>query len=195
MRVIFLLVTIGIYLGLTGNAQGENSRIVKGNCEELSCEALWQTLQTKFSKKTTEYLSECSLDNTLSLFVYASESQSKRVYLSCWESQLENGERNGQFLGSLPFPGYEEQFGVKITSNDPNIQKRLEENSEQVKQISFECATRGGDINILVSDEQKVSLQCYFSVGVVLVDLDGDWVSDGENSRGTMIDFTEEIKN
>ncbi len=46
-----------------------------------------------------------------------------------------------------------------------------------------------------MSEDQKVSLQCYFQAGVSLVDFNGDGVSDGENSRGAGVDFTEELKN
>ena len=195
MMRFFWLVTIGIYLGLSGDTLAKTSRVIKGNCEELSCEVLWQNLQTNYPEKIREYLSDCPPKNTLSLSVFANETQSKRVFLSCWEPKIEQGERTGQPLGLLPFPGYEKQFGVTITSSDPIIQKRLDQNAEQVEKISFECDTRGGDINILVSEDQKVTVQCYFSVGVILFDFNRDWISDGQYGRGKMVDFTEELKN
>ena len=62
--------------------------------------------------------------------------------------------------------------------------------------MSFKCATHGGDINILVSEDGKetVSLQCYFQAGVILFDSNRDGVSDGEYTRGASVDFTEELK-
>lgn len=191
----FWLVTISIYLGFTANTLAKTSRVIQGNCEEFSCEVLWQKLQINYPKKTTEYLSDCPPENTLSLSVFANETQSKRVFLSCWEPKIEQGERIGQALGLLPFPGYEKPFGVTIISSDPMIQKRLDQNPEQVEKISFECDTRSGYINISISEDQKVFVQCSFSVGVILFDSNRDWISDGQYGRGTMVDFTEELKN
>lgn len=189
------LMTVWLYLGLSGNTLAETPRLLKGNCEELSCEVLWQKLQTNYPEKTNKYLFKCPSENTLNLSVFANKTQSKRVFLSCWEPKIENGERIGTPLGILPFPGYEKPFGVTIFSDDPIIQKRLDQNAEQVEKISFECDTLSGDVNIFLSKDQKVSVQCYFSDGFVLFDSDGDWISDGQYGRGTMIDFSEELQN
>lgn len=189
------LITIAIYLGFTANTIAETSRVIKGNCGELSCEVLWQKLQTNYPEKTKKYSSKCPSENTLSLSVFANETQSKRVFLSCWEPKIEQGERIGTPLGILPFPGYEKQFGAIIASSDPTIQKRLDQNAEQVEKISFECDTISGNINIFLSEDQKVFVQCYFSDGFVLFDSNGDWISDGQYGRGTMLEFAEELKN
>ena len=195
MMRFFGLVTIGIYLGLSGNTLAETSRVIKGNCEEFSCEVLWQKLQTNYPEKTTEYLSDCPPENTLSLSVFATETQSKRVYLSCWQPKIDNGERFGEPLGTLPFPGYEKEFISQIANNDPTFQQRLQQNAEQLEKILFECETRGGYISMSLLEDQKGSVQCSFYVGVTLFDSNGDWISEGQYGMGILVDFIEELGN
>lgn len=189
------IITVAISVILSLPTLAEPERKIIGNCEPESCENLWKILQSNFLEKTQSYQNECLSPKILGLLVYSNNDQQKVVYLSCWEPKIENGERDGEPLGVLPFPGYEPEFGVKIASDDPKIQAILQRNSEQVERMRFECATHGGDINILVSEDQKVSLQCYFQAGVSLVDFNGDGVSDGENSRGAGVDFSEDLKN
>lgn len=189
------ILSFGMSLTFSFPALAEPTIKIIGNCETESCETLWQTLVSNFPEKTQNYQQECLPPEILGLSVYSHSDQSKVVYLSCWEPTIENGERTGKPLGVLPFPGYEQQFGVEISSDNPEIQAILNRNIKTVENMSFECATQGGNINILVSENGSVTLQCYFQAGVSLVDVNGDGVSDGENSRGAGVDFTEELKN
>ncbi|MGL5134243.1 MAG: hypothetical protein ACRC78_17085 [Planktothrix sp.] len=186
----------GISLVLNPLSSAEPTNKIVGNCGTESCETLWKKLQSNFPKKTQDYQKECLPPQRVGLFVYSNEDKSKIVYLTCWEAKIKRGERLGQELGVLPFPGYEQEFGVKIASDDPKIQAILKQNSQQVERMSFKCATHGGEINILVSEDGKetVSLQCYFQAGLILFDYNRDGVSDGEYSRGASVDFTEELK-
>ncbi|MGL4500706.1 MAG: hypothetical protein ACRC2M_12045 [Planktothrix sp.] len=186
----------GISLVLNPLSSAEPTNKIVGNCGTESCETLWKKLQSNFPKKTQDYQKECLPPQRLGLLVYSNKDKSKIVYLTCWEAKIKRGERLGQELGVLPFPGYEQEFGVKIASDDPKIQAILKQNSQQVERMSFKCATHGGEINILVSEDGKetVSLQCYFQAGLILFDYNRDGVSDGEYSRGASVDFTEELK-
>lgn len=187
---------IGISLVLSPHSSAELRIKIVGNCETESCKTLWKKLQSNFPETTRDYQKKCSSPQRLGLFVYTPENQNKIVYLTCWEAKIDRGERVGRELGLLPFPGYEQEFGVKIASDDPKIQAILKQNAQQVERMSFKCATHGGDINILVSDDGKetVKLQCYFQAWVILFDSNRDGVSDGQYGRGTGIDFTEELK-
>lgn len=189
------ILSCGISLTFSRPSLAEPTIKIIGNCETESCETLWSTLRSNFPEKTQNYQQKCLPPEILGLSVYSNSHESKVVYLSCWEPKIENGERTGEPLGVLPFPGYEQQFGVKISSDDPKIQAILNQNIKTVENMSFECGTQGGNINILVSENGSVTLQCYFQAGVSLVDVNGDGVSDGENSRGAGVDFTEELKN
>lgn len=186
----------GISLVLSPISSAEPTNKIVGNCGTESCKTLWKKLQSNFPKKTQDYQKQCLPPQRLGLLVYSNENKSKVVYLTCWEAKIKRGERLGQELGVLPFPGHEQEFGVKIASDDPKIQAILKQNSQQVERMSFKCATHGGDINILVSEDGKetVSLQCYFQAGVILFDSNRDGVSDGEYTRGASVDFTEELK-
>ena len=186
----------GISLVLSPLSSAEPTNKIFGNCGTESCKTLWKKLQSNFPKKTQDYQKQCLPPQRLGLLVYSNENKSKVVYLTCWEAKIKRGERLGQELGVLPFPGHEQEFGVKIASDDPKIQAILKQNSQQVERMSFKCATHGGDINILVSEDGKetVSLQCYFLAGVILFDSNRDGVSDGEYTRGASVDFTEELK-
>ncbi|CAD5919344.1 hypothetical protein PCC9214_00556 [Planktothrix tepida] len=194
-RLSLSLITGGISLILSLPTLAEPERKIIGNCEPESCETLWKILQSNFSEKTQSYQKDCLPPQLLGLSVNSNSDQQKVVYLSCWEAKVENGERPGLPLGILPLPGYEQQFGVKISSDDPQIQAILNRNTEQVERMSFECGTYGGDINILVSEDQKVSLQCYFQAGANLFDSNADGVPDGMYGKGTGVDFTEDLKN
>lgn len=187
---------IGINLVLIPLSSAEPTIKIVGNCETQSCKTLWKKLQSNFPEKTQDYQKQCPRPQRLGLLVHSNEDKSKIVYLTCWEAKIDRGERIGKGLGLLPFPGYEQEFGVKIASDDPKIQAILKQNSQQVERMSFNCATHGGDINILVSDDGKetVTLQCYFETGTILFDSNRDGVSDGQYGRGIGIDFTEKLK-
>ncbi|VXD19877.1 conserved exported hypothetical protein [Planktothrix serta PCC 8927] len=193
INLSFILAGINLLFCLPASAQPAMKII--GNCETESCENLWKILQSNFPEKTQSYQRDCLPPQLLGLEVDSNSDLYKVVYLSCWEPKIENGERLGLPLGVLPLPGYEQQFGVKISSDDPKIQAILNRNREQVERMSFECATHGGDINILVSGDEKISLQCYFQAGANLVDSNGDGVPDGMYTKGTGVDFSEELKN
>lgn len=198
-----LLKILGLSVFLTGISSvlsplswAEPRVKIVGNCETQSCKTLWKKLQSNFPEKTQDYQKKCSSPQRLGLFVYTPENQNKIVYLTCWEAKIDRGERVGRELGILPFPGYEQEFSLRIATDDPKIQAILKQNTQQVERMSFECATRGGDINILVSEDGKetVTLQCYFQAWTILFDSNRDGVSDGQYGRGMGIDFTEELK-
>ena len=110
----------------------------------------------------------------------------------CWDPPTTDASRNGSLLGILPYPGEEASFPVAIASDDSSIQATLDANPQIVQQTGFDCAVQGGSINV-IADEDAVTLQCFFQAGVQVLDVNGDGVSDGENSMGAGVDFTRTI--
>ncbi len=143
------ILSCGISLTFSRPSLAEPTIKIIGNCETESCETLWNTLSSNFPEKTQNYQQKCLPPEILGLSVDSNSHESKVVFLSCWEPKIENGERTGEPLEVLPFPGYEQQFGVKISSDDPEIQAILNRNIKTVENMSFECGTQGGNINIL----------------------------------------------
>jgi len=188
-RFIPVLVGVCGWLFLAGSAiatSGPPGGSVPGSCDEMSCDELLETL----SESRPEFDLGCEGDRILSLQVYEHPNGGRRVLLACWDTELsDNGERNGSGLMTLPFPGESDRF----LSNWPDSQPYAEELSnaypEEIQNVRFRCATYNGDLNILVfEDRQEADLQCYFQAGAILVDVDGDYLSDGENSRGAGVD-------
>ncbi|MEB3884600.1 hypothetical protein [Lyngbya sp. CCY1209] len=187
----FIPVGVGVcgWLFLAGcaiAASGSPGEGVPGSCDEMSCDELLQTL----SETWPEFDLSCEGDRILSPQVYEHRRGGRRVFLSCWDTKLsDNGERDGSPLITLPFPGESDRFLAAWPDSQPYAEELLNAYPEEIQKIRFQCAAESGDINILVfEDRQEADLQCYFQAGVSLVDTDGDYVSDGENSRGASVD-------
>ncbi|GCE92298.1 hypothetical protein NIES46_03370 [Arthrospira platensis NIES-46] len=159
---------------------------IPGSCHDISCDQLFHTL----SETWPEFNLTCEGDRILSLQVYEHRNRGRRVVLACWNREVDDyGAREGSSLITLPFPGEENRFLSSWPDSQPSAEELLNTYPEEIKNIRFQCAIESGDINILVSEDRpEADLQCYFQAGVILVDIDGDYVSDGENSRGTGVD-------
>jgi len=166
--------------------QTPNTGEISGNCQDFTCSALSGRLQQAFPKQASGWNNSCTNDLALNVF---SRDESQRVNFICWEPPTANASRNGSLLGILPYPDEETLFPVAIASNEPTIQAALDSNPQIVQQMGFDCAVQGGNVNILAG-EDAVTLQCFFQAGVQVLDLDGDGISDGENSMGAGVDFT-----
>lgn len=160
-----------------------------GNCGNLTCSNLLNSLEQQFPEQVSKWTSSCTNDLALNVF---RRDGSQRVNFLCWEPPSSTGERSGSPLGVLPYPGAEAAFPVAIASDDPAIQTILDRNPKAVQTMGFDCAVQGGDINIL-ANETAITLQCYFQAGIQTLDTDGDGVSDGELSMGAGVDFTRAI--
>jgi hypothetical protein len=161
---------------------------LKGNCGKSTCTRLFTELRRQYPRFVQKFTAECPKRQILSLAVYP---DNPRVYFYCWQTKVVQGTREGTFLGILPYPQQEATFPIAINSDNPQIQTVLDRHRDKVRQIGFECATYGGDINILTPEisPRRLSFQCYFQAGTILIDLNGDWLSDGENSRGAGVDI------
>jgi hypothetical protein len=166
--------------------------IIKGSCGKEKCETLFQKLTKLYPEYTTKYAKECPPNQILGLGIYKDDPNQK-VYFTCWDAKkLEDGNRYGSYLGTLPSLGKENQFLVPLPQNSPDNQynQYLQKNyAKELKKAQFICTTYSGNFNVLTSEDQKnIQLQCYFQAGVNFIDVNSDWVSDGEASRGAGVD-------
>lgn len=186
-----LIVTILAIGGNFSRAIG-GSNNVTGHCAELECDELIDELRSIWPEKITQYESECQGKNILGLDVWDS-GEGRRVSFACWGEKESNGSRSGDALGMLPFPGEEETFASPWSCYDESCKELVttlkESYPEETSEYETECAMKAGDLQLLVLDEQEqVDIQCVFSAGVVLLDRDGDGISEGENNNGTFVD-------
>ncbi|TAF07545.1 MAG: hypothetical protein EAZ77_09365 [Nostocales cyanobacterium] len=177
----------GIALGKTDKKQ-----IIKGSCGKEKCETLFQKLNNLYPEYTNKYAKECPTNQILGLAIYK-DDQDKKIYFTCWNSKKEkDGNRYGSYLGSLPTPGNEKKFLTPLPTNSPDNQyhQYLQKNyANELKKAQFRCATNSGNFKVLTSEAQKtIQLQCYFQAGVNFMDVNNDWVSDGEATRGAGVD-------
>ncbi|QIZ71538.1 SH3 domain-containing protein [Oxynema aestuarii] len=172
-----------------GGEQPVLSDRVYGECGDRSCEELLSELKQIWPEQTRQYLEECPSDRAFSLQVFQNTNESRKVLWSCWEKDLEeNGDRYGEPLGLLPFPGEEREFLAAWPEVEPYSQVWQEREPEEVATIRFKCATEGGSLNLLVTEAgDRVKAECYFQAGVILVDANQDFVSDGELNRGASV--------
>ncbi len=179
-------------VGLPLRATGEATAIV-GNCAEFECPELLDELEESFPEAIAEAKSQCSENQFIGMNLW--ENDSRRVSLFCWNGERDNnaGYREGISLGLFPVPGEEDSFGSSWGCFDARCEEQVntlqETYPEEMRNHELQCGFVGGYLYLLVSEtEQKVDIQCVFSAGVILVDIDDDGVSDGENSRGTFVD-------
>ncbi|MBD2294229.1 hypothetical protein H6G06_12170 [Anabaena sphaerica FACHB-251] len=185
---------VSLELFNSGIALGKTNKrpIIKGYCGKQKCETLFQQLTKLYLEYTKEYEKQCPPNQIIGLAIYKHD-QNQKVYFTCWNPKKEkDGNRYGSYLGSLPTPGNENKFLTPLPTNSPNNQynQYLQKNyANELKKAQFRCATNGGNFNLLTSEDQKnIELQCYFQAGVSLIDVNNDWVSDGEATRGAGVD-------
>ncbi len=192
--LIFGMAIAASCLGLPWRATGEATAIV-GNCAEFDCVELLNELQEIFPEAIASGKSECSQNQFIGMNLWE-QDDSRGVSLFCWNEERDNnaGYRQGVSLGVFPVPGEEESFGSSWRCGDRLCEEQLSALQstypEEMRNHELQCGLLGGDLSLLVSKaEQKVDIQCVFSAGAILVDIDEDGVSDGENSQGTFLDY------
>ncbi|MCT7995164.1 hypothetical protein [Laspinema olomoucense] len=190
---VFGMAIASACVGLPLGARGEVTAIV-GNCGEFDCPELLNELQESFPEAIASAKSQCSENQFIGMNLWE-QNDSRRVSLACWNAERDNtaGYREGVSLGLFPVPGEEDSFGSSWGCGDRLCEEQVnalqETYPEEMRNHELQCGIRGGDLYLSVSEgEQKVDIQCVFSAGAILVDMDDDGVSDGENSRGTFVD-------
>lgn len=160
---------------------------VKGDCgKEQTCSQLSQTLQAQWPQAKLS----CSRDRILSMQVVKNAQGGRQVHLICWDTVLKKGDRYGLTRTFLPYPGNEIQFLPTLPSSRSDYKTTLTSHyPDQVRKSQTECGLLGGYIQFQErQDIDQLELQCFFTTSTILIDTDGDFVSDGEASQGTLID-------
>lgn len=176
---------------LPANAN-RSKTIVRGDCGRRSCKAILKELRQLYPNYIFEYEQKCRSPQILGLDIGYDRQNSQQIWLFCWNAKIEKGTkgtRYGVFLGTLPLKGMEAKFLTPLPSDSPYTAELLQRYPQDVKKAQFKCATKGGALNISSSDSSiNVELQCYFQAGSTPVDLNRDFKSDGEDSRGASVD-------
>ncbi len=159
---------------------------VKGDCgPELTCDQLLQTLQTQWPTAKLN----CTRDRILSLHVSKNPQGGRQVNVTCWNTEVKKGDRDGLSRDRVPYPGEEAQFLPPLPRRSRYTEALNTRFAEPVRASQNECGSLGGEIQFRTrKDIDRLELQCVFNVGAVLIDTDGDFVPDGETSQGTPID-------
>ncbi|WP_299491452.1 hypothetical protein [Acaryochloris sp. IP29b_bin.137] len=159
---------------------------VKGDCgPQQTCDQLLQTLRTQWPTAKLN----CTRDRILSLHVFKNNRGGRQVHVTCWDTELKKGDRYGLSRNTLPYPGDEAQFLPPLPRRSRYTEPLNTRFPGPVRTSQNECGSLGGEIQYRTRKEiDRLELQCVFTVGAVLIDTDGDFVSDGEASRGTLID-------
>lgn len=167
-------------------AESALTSTVKGDCgTEQTCDQLLQTLRTQWPTAKLN----CTRDRILSLHVFQNTRGGRQVHVTCWDTEVKKGDRYGLSRNSLPYPGDEAQFWPPLPRRSRYTEPLNTRFPQPVRTSQNECGFLGGDIQYRArKDIDRLELQCVFLVGAVLIDTDGDFVSDGEASKGSFID-------
>jgi hypothetical protein len=113
---------------------------------------------------------------------------SRQVWFNCWEAKKETDRtRLGSFLGTLPLLGDRDNFLIPLPRNSPYTQELEIRYPTELKKARFDCAVQGGNI-LFQAEQNQIRVQCYFQAGAILVDINGDFQSDGEVAKGAGVD-------
>lgn len=197
---LFYLLVLGGVLGgnflisTKADAKEPQKKPVRGDCGKLSCDQVVKELRSLYPTYVSRYAQLCISPNILALQIYSSELNSRRALFSCWEAKPEKDKsRYGSFLGILPFPSSktdnEADFLAPLPNPSPYAQELQTRYPKAIVQGQFECATMGGNLLLELAENNSVQLRCYFQNGVILIDDNSDFNSDGEVSRGAGADL------
>ncbi|WP_299402478.1 hypothetical protein [Acaryochloris sp. IP29b_bin.148] len=158
---------------------------VKGDCgTEQTCDQLLQTLRSQWPTAKLN----CTRDRILSLRVFQNTRGGRQVQVTCWDAEVKKGDRYGLSRSTLPYPGDEAQFLPPLPRRSRYTEPLNARFPEPVRASQNECGFLGGDLQFRArKDIDRLELQCVFPVGAVLIDTDGDFVADGEASKGSLI--------
>jgi hypothetical protein len=166
----------------------KRANIVRGDCGKRGCSVVIKELRNSYPDYVKKFEKECPRTSILSLQVGKGERDGQQAWFFCWEAKKQNRTRYGSYLGTLPIPGNEAKFLIPLPSSSPYTQELQTRYPDAIKKAQFQCATKGGNFNILDEQKNNVQLQCYFQAGVQSVDENNDFVSDGEVTRGAGVD-------
>ncbi len=169
-------------------------REVKGNCGSLDCEELLSQVRSNWQSQMINYEHDCQ-GRVLGVNTYESEGIEK-VSFVCWEEPAADGTIQGEWLGTLPFPGSEDTFASKWSCDETledcetTLMQLREMNSEVMAKYEVKCAIKDGNLRLLAESTQKsAQVQCSFFAPSIQIDDNGDGISDGEMSKPTGVDI------
>ncbi|MBW4598667.1 MAG: hypothetical protein KME29_03410 [Calothrix sp. FI2-JRJ7] len=185
---VLCILFLGVMLPSEAQSKKPKAQVVRGNCGKRGCSEVLKTLRKTYPTYVQDFEKQCPRPKNLGLQVIADETRGQRALFNCWEAKKQKRTRYGDYLGSLPMPGNEPKFLIPLPKSayTQELQSRY---SGEIKQAQFKCGTKSGDFNFIEDKKNNsVQLQCYFTAGVVSLDENGDFVSDGEASKGAFVD-------
>ena len=158
---------------------------VKGDCgQEFTCDQLLENLRTQWPTAKLN----CTRDRILALNIFKTPRGGRQVQVTCWDTVLKKGDRYGLSRYSLPYPGDEAQFLPPLSRRSRYTKALTTRHADQVRTSQNECGFLGGEIQFRTRQElDLLELRCVFTVSAILIDTDGDFVADGEASKGTFV--------
>lgn len=185
---VLCILFLGVMLPSEAYSKKPQADAVRGNCGKRSCSEVIKSLRKLYPSYVQDFEKQCPRPKILGLQVITDEARGQGAFFNCWEAKKQQGTRYGDYLGSLSMPGNESKFLTPLP-NSAYTQELQSRYSREIKQAQFKCGTKSGDFNILEDKQNNsVQLQCYFTAGVVSLDKNGDFVSDGEASKGAFVD-------
>jgi hypothetical protein len=182
------------FISTKADAKEVQKKPVRGDCGKISCDQVVKELRSLYPTYLTEYEQACISPNILAVQIYSGELNDRRALFMCWEVKVEKDKsRYGSSLGILPFPSSKKadnvaNFLAPLPSPSPYTQELKTRYPKAITQGQFECATKGGNLLLEPVENNRVQLQCFFQNGVILIDENSDFKSDGEVSRGAGAD-------
>lgn len=169
---------------------------VKGNCRPFNCQLLLQDLQINWQEQIDEWLNSpsCQDKNTLGLNVWEKGKRNRVVSFICWEEIKDPHRIYGNFLGILPFPKDEENFGSEWNCLDDLQCKNYVEDiknfyPQNSRELEVMCGIKDGELRLLIK-EDTIDIKCVFFEPNTQIDNNLDGVSDGATAKPTGVDIT-----
>ncbi len=185
---VLCILFLGVMLPSEAYSKKPQADAVRGNCGKRSCSEVLKSLRKLYPNYVQDFEKQCPRPKILSLQVITDEARGQGAFFNCWEAKKQQGTRYGDYLGSLPTPGSESKFLTPLPKS-AYTQELQSKYPREIKQAQFKCGTKSGNFNILEDKpNNRVKLQCYFIAGAVIIDDNGDFLSEGEVSKGAFVD-------
>jgi hypothetical protein len=196
IKLIFLTFISSFFLKNFSPINAFEIERVKGNCAPLNCQLLLQDLQVNWQEQMDQWLNskKCEDKNTLGLNVWEKGKKNRVVSVICWGESTNPLEIQGTFLGILPFPKNEENFGSKWNClNNPQCENYVEDITtfypEIARNLEIMCGIKDGELRLLIK-ENTIDIQCVYFEPNTQIDNNLDGVPDGATAKPIGVDIT-----
>lgn len=194
IKTIFVGIIIPLLINNFSPVMAFEIERVKGNCRPFNCNLLLKDLQAKWQWQIDEWLDSgtCKDKEILGLNVWEKNKKERVVSFICWGETDKSQKVSGNYLGILPFPGEEKNFGSKWNClNDSECENSLQliqsQYQQKVRELEIRCGLENGELRLL-KNEDKVDVQCVYFVPSTQIDTNLDGISDGEIFKPTGVD-------